>query len=137
MASVSPSVRTWLIILVVGVLTGTHGAWALEPNRSLSQLPHRAWQTADGLPQNRVVTLQQTPDGYLWGGTWEGLVRFDGVRFTVFDETHTPALPSRSILSLMLGRDGTLWIGTTKGLARMRAGAFSAVEASGSPALND
>jgi signal transduction histidine kinase/streptogramin lyase len=142
MASVSPrepscrharsllgsSARAWVIVLVVGVLGGTHGAWALEPNRSLAQLPHRAWQTADGLPQNSVLTLQQTQDGYLWGGTWEGLVRFDGVSFTVFDETNTPALPGRSIRNLALGRDGTMWIGTTKGLARMREGAFFAVQ---------
>jgi signal transduction histidine kinase/ligand-binding sensor domain-containing protein len=129
--------RAWMIVLVVGVLTGTPGAWALEPDRSLSQLPHRVWQTADGLPQNSVLTLQQTPDGYLWGGTWEGLVRFDGVRFTVFDETNTPALPGRSIRNLALGRDGTLWIGTTKGLARMREGAFFPVELLGNEPLRN
>jgi ligand-binding sensor domain-containing protein/signal transduction histidine kinase len=117
-----------VLLLVVGVLTGPRGAWALEPDRSLAQLPHRAWQTADGLPQNSVLTMQQTPDGYLWGGTWEGLVRFDGVRFTVFDETNTPALPGRSIRNLALDRDGTLWIGTTKGLALLREGRFSRLE---------
>src|SRR3712207_7235512 len=56
---------------------------------------------------NSIITLEQTPDGYLWGGTWEGLVRFDGARFTVFDESNTPALPGRSIRNLALGRDGT------------------------------
>ena len=52
------------------------------------------WQTADGLPQNSVRTIAQTAEGYLWFGTAEGLVRFDGNRFTVYDRTSTPALPS-------------------------------------------
>jgi signal transduction histidine kinase/streptogramin lyase len=129
--------KTWVFVLLLGVLVGTPGAWALEPNRSLAQLPHRAWQTADGLPQNSILTLLQTPDGYLWGGTWEGLVRFDGARFTVFDETNTPALPHRTVRSLMLGRDGTLWIGTSKGLAHLRGRTFSSVPTPGSTPLNN
>jgi len=43
------------------------------------------WQTDDGLPQNSATSIAQTPNGYLWFGTFNGLVRFDGVRFTVFD----------------------------------------------------
>ena len=42
--------------------------------------------------KTRFTTLARTPDGYLWLGTAEGLVRFDGVRFTVFDVGNTPAL---------------------------------------------
>jgi ligand-binding sensor domain-containing protein/signal transduction histidine kinase len=121
-----PSV--WRLVAAAWVLGSASGAWALDPHRSLAQFPHRSWQISDGLPQNSVLSLVQTPDGYLWGGTWEGLVRFDGVRFIVFDEVNTPALPGRSVRNLALGRDGTLWIGTTKGLARMREGIISAVE---------
>src|SRR5271165_587698 len=49
----------------------------------------RSWQTEEGLPQNSVTALVQTRDGYLWLGTYGGLVRFDGVRFTVFDSDNT------------------------------------------------
>src|ERR1700730_316295 len=44
----------------------------------------RVWRTQDGLPENRVRTIAQTPDGYLWLGTSSGLARFDGVRFMVY-----------------------------------------------------
>jgi signal transduction histidine kinase/ligand-binding sensor domain-containing protein len=136
MASVRPLLgsyaRAWVL---VAVLAGARGAWALEPDRALGQFPHRSWQTAEGLPQNSILALAQTPDGYLWGGTWEGLVRFDGVRFTVFDEANTPALPDRSIRSLALDRDGTLWIGTPQGVARLREGTFSRVEVPGDSPL--
>jgi ligand-binding sensor domain-containing protein/signal transduction histidine kinase len=79
----------------------------------------------DGLPQNRIHTISQTADGYLWIGTSGGLVRFDGDRFFVFDRSNTPAFRDDSILALCPSRDGSLWIGTEGGrLLRYRKGAF-------------
>ncbi|MBN1209101.1 MAG: histidine kinase, partial [Myxococcaceae bacterium] len=123
--------RGWRVLtalLLAGLLAGAPSASALEPNKSLLQFPHRVWQTADGLPQNAILAIAQTPDGYLWGGTWEGLARFDGVHFTVFDPTNTPALPARSIRCLATDPSGTLWIGTEAGLTRLSEGAFTLVE---------
>ena len=54
----------------------------------------RVWQSADGLPEDFAQSLAQTPDGYLWIGTSGGLVRFDGVRFTVFNKSNTPGMDS-------------------------------------------
>jgi len=86
---------------------------------------HRIWRIEDGLPQNRIRALCQTPDGYLWIGTAEGLARFDGVRFTIFDQSNAPALHDDGILALRVSRDGALWIGTEGGgLVRYRDGAF-------------
>ena len=95
------------LAVLVAALGLAGEAAALDPDKALHQFPHRVWQTADGLPQNAIAALAQTPDGYLWAGTWEGLVRFDGVRFTVFDKTNTPALHGRSIRCLARdsGRD--------------------------------
>jgi len=86
---------------------------------------HKIWRIEDGLPENRIRTIAQTPDGYLWLGTGEGLARFDGVRFTVFDRSNTPALGDDGILTLCVTSDGTLWIGTEGGgLVTYRAGTF-------------
>src|SRR6266487_3795698 len=70
------------------------------------------WTTDQGLPQNRISCLKQTGDGYLWLGTWFGLARFDGVRFTVFDKFNTPDLVNDAINALAEDTDGTLWIAT-------------------------
>lgn len=78
------------------------------------------WQTADGLPQNSVQAIVQTRDGYLWIGTQDGLARFDGVRFTVFNKENTEEIKHNNIRALCLGGDDTLWIGTDGGLARFR-----------------
>lgn len=76
---------------------------------------HYAWNTENGLPQNDVTQLIQTRDGYLWMGTNGGLVRFDGVKFTIFDSGNTPELRSNRILALAEDRDGALWVGTQNG----------------------
>ncbi len=75
------------------------------------------WDTDQGLPQSSGNAIVQTPDGYLWFGTFNGLVRFDGLRFTVFDRANTPALPSSEIINLYLDRRERLWISTTAGVA--------------------
>src|SRR5215831_14634269 len=70
------------------------------------------WTTDNGLPQNSVNALLQTKDGYLWLATFDGLVRYDGVRFVVFNVHNTPGLVSNRFTSLAEDRSGDLWIGT-------------------------
>jgi len=69
------------------------------------------WQTDDGLPQNWVSSIAQTPDGYLWIGTrYGGLARFDGVRFTSFNQQSTPELKDVQVERLSVDETGRLWI---------------------------
>jgi ligand-binding sensor domain-containing protein len=69
------------------------------------------WDTASGLPHNTVRAIAQTPDGYLWIGTENGLARFDGVRFENFARENTPALPNPNVDFLQVDAGGTLWVG--------------------------
>jgi ligand-binding sensor domain-containing protein/signal transduction histidine kinase len=85
----------------------------------------RAWGTGDGLPQNTVTAIVQTRDGYLWLGTFGGLVRFDGLTFTVFDPGNSPGLASARITSLHEDSQRVLWIGTEAGLTKLELGRFT------------
>lgn len=80
------------------------------------------WETDDGLPENSATAMAQTPDGYLWFGTFNGLVRFDGVTFKVFDPSNTPELPSASIVNLHLDNAGWLWVSTYRGVVLLKDG---------------
>ncbi|MCX6545609.1 MAG: triple tyrosine motif-containing protein [Acidobacteria bacterium] len=98
---------------------------AQTPTHLISQFSHENWQAADGLPQNSIQAVVQTRDGYLWIGTQEGLVRFDGVRFTVYGSRNTPQFRSNHVEALLEARDGTLWLGTYGGgLISMKDGQF-------------
>src|SRR4026209_214960 len=84
------------------------------------------WTTDNGLPQNTVYDVIQTRDGYLWLTTFDGLARFDGVRFTVFDKSNSKGINSNRFTDLYEARDGTLLIGTEDaGLTVCRNGIFT------------
>ncbi len=99
--------------------------FGLDPSKPITQFHQDVWTTDQGLPQNTVPAIVQTADGYLWMGTELGLVRFDGVQFTVFDKTNTPELKSNIVDALLVDRHDTLWIGTNGGgLIRYAKGKF-------------
>lgn len=75
----------------------------------------RIWRTQEGLPENRIRAIAQTPDGYLWVGTSSGLARFDGVRFVVYARFNTPSMTDDNIRALAVAGDGSLWAATDGG----------------------
>jgi len=121
-----PARFSLVVVATALVLALPTGAAALDAAKAITQYLHDIWQTRDGLPQNTITAIAQTPDGYLWLGTREGLIRFDGVRFTVFDSNTTPEITQDQVLSLLADRQGRLWIGTWGGgLLRLEAGRFT------------
>ena len=84
------------------------------------------WDQTKSLPQNSVLTLLQTRDGYLWIGTKAGLSRFDGVRFTSFEGNDQKHLREKEVWALAESDDGSLWIGTYGGgLSRLKDGKYT------------
>jgi ligand-binding sensor domain-containing protein/signal transduction histidine kinase len=119
------TLRRAVAILVVQISAFAAAGAPAQGNAIASEYSVRLWRIEDGLPQNRIRALCQTPDGYLWIGTDEGLARFDGIRFNIFDQSNTAALHDNGILTLKVGADGSLWIGTRGGgLARYKDGLF-------------
>jgi len=121
--------------LLAAVLCATveGSARALDPSLQPSQYVLDNWQIPEGLPQSSAQAIARTPDGYLWIGTQEGLARFDGARFTVFDGSREPAIPNKHISVLHVDPTGRLWIGTRSGIALLDQGHFRPVSA---PVLN-
>ena len=104
-------------------------ALGLDPHKAITQYAHQVWKTDQGLPQNSIQAILQTRDGYIWLGTERGLVRFDGVQFTVFDKGNSPGLLNSNAQALYQSKDGALWIGTWGGLHRYKDGRFTAYTA--------
>src|SRR5262249_21262848 len=104
----------WIIQTVLGCCALAAGvAWPAHAQTSAPasiRYLHTNWTTDDGLPHNSVTSIIQTSDGYLWLGTFGGLVRFDGVKFTVFNTGNTPGLKGNRVRVLYEDRAGGLWI---------------------------
>lgn len=86
-------------------------AHASETDESLADYTLASWSTKDGLPSNVIWAITQGPEGYLWLATEGGLVRFDGVRFVIWDSVGLVPLPKAPARSLHIARDSSLWVG--------------------------
>jgi ligand-binding sensor domain-containing protein/signal transduction histidine kinase len=102
----------WLLLCVGACIIPSRAGAA---DRSGSPFIVDVWTSKEGLPENAVISVIQTKDGYLWLGTLNGLVRFDGNQFTVFNEFNTPGLNSDRIVYLFEDSHTNLWIGTDSG----------------------
>ena len=114
--------------LLLFILVASRCAWA----RSIavpgdSEFLVQAWESEEGLPQNSITSIVQTRDGYLWFGTFRGLVRFDSEHFKVFDPVNTKELPGTAIVSLHYDQTGHLWISTDRGLVVLKEGIWTPI----------
>jgi ligand-binding sensor domain-containing protein/signal transduction histidine kinase len=117
----------WLFA-ALAMLCLVETAQALDPNRTMSQYIRDRWSAEQGFPGGAVYAIAQTNDGYLWIGAENGLVRFDGLSFHLYNHTNTPVFPTGPVLGLITDAEGNLWIKLqTQGLLRYRGGAFQAV----------
>ena len=113
-APCNPLCRLWL--LACFCLSSPAGA----------QYRFDVWTAEDGLPQNVIRGICQTPDGYLWLATLDGVARFEGVRFTVFNKSNSPGIDSNRFSSLYEDRNSDLWLGTEGGgVTRRHNGRFT------------
>jgi signal transduction histidine kinase/ligand-binding sensor domain-containing protein len=114
-----------ILAIILGALTPRGSADTSHDPRGAAHYLVDSWQTDQGLPQNSVSSMTQSHDGYLWLATFNGLVRFDGVRFTVFNSHNTPELDSSRIVRVWEDAAQRLWIGTeSSGLIVRENGMF-------------
>src|ERR1043165_1749483 len=95
-----------VMALGLGLIWSTLLSWGSERSTNAGDYTIENWQIEQGLPHISITSIAQTPDGYLWLGTFNGLTRFDGVHFTVFDEGNTPVLGNSGITHLQVDELG-------------------------------
>jgi signal transduction histidine kinase/ligand-binding sensor domain-containing protein len=114
------------VAIAAAVLAWAETAAALDGSRLPTQHMHDAWTEAEGLPQNSVKSIAQTEDGFLWIGTEEGLLRFDGASFRVFDRTTASGRTTNAVYGLAAdGRGELVVLGGKDGLCTFREPHFA------------
>jgi diguanylate cyclase (GGDEF)-like protein len=117
-----------LLPLLLLLVLGSPGSQALHHDRSPSQFLVQQYEREQGLPSETIWMARQGPSGYLWLATRRGLVRFDGLNFTVFNTENHPAFSNSDVRVIEWTADGQLWIGTYGGGAlRMNGDRFTPV----------
>ncbi|MBN8573025.1 MAG: hypothetical protein J0M05_03850 [Candidatus Kapabacteria bacterium] len=109
-----------LLCVCVGVISIQSYSYALSPSRQITQCIHDNWSVQDGLPPGMVTSLTQSKDGYLWLGTFGGLVRYDGARFTIFDKSNQQLQMSDKVFALTATNNGIVYFATAAGLFSMQ-----------------
>src|SRR6266568_3551794 len=107
--------RGWCFVLTLLLPTAISG-------QALVNLPHadgpapgfvlESWTVKDGLPVNSINKVIQSKSGYIWLATFDGLVRFDGVRFTTFNIGNSDGLPTSRIIAVVEESHGSLLLTT-------------------------
>ena len=122
-----PCARTrlrWRGLTLAGVLGVASGSslFALDSRKAPGEYGHDLWG------ESVIQAIVQSRDGYIWLGTQQGLMRFDGLRFTVYDRHTVPLMRSNSVLALCEDREGGLWMGMESGGAlRLKDGQFTSL----------
>ncbi|GAC1660545.1 MAG: hypothetical protein NVS9B4_11670 [Candidatus Acidiferrum sp.] len=98
---------------------------ALDPEKNIDQYGHDVWTSQNGLPGEAVYQILQSPDGYLWLRTSEGLARFDGVRFVLIDLAVGSQLIHEPVKAICAGADGDLLVRTTSRTLLYKDGLFT------------
>jgi ligand-binding sensor domain-containing protein len=114
-------------IVVFSSLSPHLSAQGLSPQKLLTQYAVRSWSTDEGSPSTAVLDILQTHDSFIWLATFNGLARFDGMRFTAFNRSTDSSIASAGFYCLCEDSTGTLWAGSTSGngLLRFSNGKFT------------
>ena len=129
--------RAVILSLVAPTIAHTQGRQQTVATSPTSWV-HESWTVKDGLPVNSINSIIQDRVGYIWAATFDGLVRFDGIRFTVFNSANSEQLPSNRIIELREARDGSLWLTTEQGhVVHFHDGQFTNVPFEGGRSATD
>lgn len=108
------STRVWLC-LVLGLLRAVPAAGA-PSHHYTPDFVIRSWSTGEGMPEGSATAVAQTPDGYLWVGTFAGLTRFNGLEFERVIAPEAGLVPTAMVTALLVTQDGRLWVSTGRGV---------------------
>ncbi len=97
--------------------------FAALPIFSQNQVRFEHISVEDGLSQSAVKSMVQDEFGYLWIGTLDGLNKYDGNKFYVFQNNpdNPTSIPRNDIHKLFIDNQQNLWVSTVNYLSRFVA----------------
>ncbi len=97
------------IFLCVTPAFGQPPPYSFPADKKLSEMVIDSWSTEDGMPANRTNQICQSRDGYLWITTYEGIIRFDGFTFKIFNKANVPDFFGNAFYGVAEDSAGAVW----------------------------
>ncbi|MEO8673211.1 MAG: two-component regulator propeller domain-containing protein [Tahibacter sp.] len=122
----------FVLQLVAGVATGFYwvpDARALEPGTAFADYAIDNWNVDSGLPQLSILSIAQDHAGYLWIGTQNGIARFDGLRFEIYDRRSVKGVDTNDAAYSLVDAQDRIWFGSDRGVLLHEKGRFEAIRA--------
>lgn len=117
---------TTSLFISLNTVNSQGSSYSLDPKKQISQYICENWTTKDNLPSNSLLHLCQSKDGYIWISSYQGLIRFDGINFKVFNKKNINLFENDIIREIAVDQDGVLWITTqASGFLSYREGTFT------------
>lgn len=115
----------WIVMLAFfgGIKCGAANLYQSDPEYLI-----RTWDVEDGLPDTSATSMVQTEDGYLWIGTFDGLVRFNGTDFLTVNSASATGFPGNGVVNLHLDKTRRLWVSTLEGLGVRENGTWRVLD---------
>ncbi len=115
-----------IYLTVASIVLFSHSlAQIQKPQIPLNQYTIDSWNEKDGIPQSTIKSIIQTKDGFLYFGNEEGLIRFDGESFKVFNSNSVKEIKENMVFSIAEDSSSNLWIATYDGLLKYSKGFFT------------
>ncbi len=109
---------------------------ALDPNRLVSQYVREQWTTEKGFSGGVIRAIAQTANGYLWIGTDNGLIRFDGFNFQIVPLTPSSPSSDGPVLGLGTDADGNLLVRLQGQMLRQNSRGFESMPSGTGPTVS-
>ena len=127
-------VRVYIKVLLVLFFIFSHSLYAnsnqtgISTEKPLSSLIMDQWTGQHGLVSNNLTSVFQSSDHFIWITTFNGILRFDGVNFELFDKSNLPFLSSNGFYRTFEDSHGNLWFTSqSSGVVKYSDGQFHQV----------
>ncbi|ANQ50289.2 PAS domain S-box protein [Flammeovirga sp. MY04] len=105
-----------IVVFLVVFTTRFLCAQTLSPSTPIGEYELKSWTEIQETPIDRVFTIRQDKEGFLWIGSDRGLLKFDGGQVKVFDLKTDPIIETESIVFIEFDVNDRLWFATRRGL---------------------
>lgn len=129
--------------IIYSIAGGNDGIWIGRQSGGLTRIPYngewsesKTYTQANGLAQNSVYAVYESPDRTVWAGTLSGGVsRLRDGRFTTY--TTFDGLLSNTITAIVQSGDGTMWFGTPRGVNSLSHEQWASYGAKSDPSIGE